>query len=292
MKLSQLNSEVFVPDREAPINRALARTTHMGIGTHQDDLVIMAFRGILECYLAPDQWFTGVTVTNGSGSPRGGDYAEYSDDQMMVTRREEDRIAATVGKFAALALLDFESDALKKPDHPCHDQVVPDLKMLIEACRPKVIYTHCLADKHDTHVAVALRTIQALRELGPEFRPESFWGCEVWRGLDWLCDEGEHAGDKVVFDVSAHPNLAAALLSLYDSQVAGGKRYDLGALGRRAANATFFASHAGDTSTANIFAMDMSALVDDPDLDPLVYIQAYLGHFGGNIRDRITRMNH
>jgi hypothetical protein len=55
-------------------------------------------------------------------------------------------------------------------------------------------------------------------------------GCEVWRDLDWLLDS-----DKVALDSSAKPELAAALLKVFDSQISGGKRYDLATLGRRAA---------------------------------------------------------
>ena len=43
--------------------------------------------------------------------------------------------------------------------------MVEDLKTLIAVMKPQVIYTHNLADKHDTHVAVTLRLIRALREL-------------------------------------------------------------------------------------------------------------------------------
>lgn len=294
MQLSQPGSEVFVPDGITPVGNALARTTHLGIGAHQDDLAIMALHGILECYMPDDQWFTGVTATNGSGSPREGEYAGYSGEQMMAARRQEDKMAAMVGRFSALALLDFPSSALKTPDDPLHDMVVPDLIELIRGCRPQFIYTHNLADKHDTHVAVALRVVRALRELGDEFRPKEIWGCEVWRGLDWLWDDEEpvefYFGDKVVFDVSAHRNVAAALRGLYDSQIAGGKRYDAAAMGREAANATFFASHAGDTATANIFAMDMGELLHNPELDPFDYMQIYLEHFRENIRDRIRKM--
>ena len=68
----------------------------------------------------------------------------------------------------------------------------------------------------------------------------------MWRDLDWLMD-----ADKVVFDVSAHENLQAALLGVFDSQICGGKRYDLATMGRRRANATYFASHGVDVSTGN-----------------------------------------
>jgi hypothetical protein len=46
MKLRNQTGEIFVPDG-APVAQELARTTHMAISAHQDDLEIMAYRGIL-----------------------------------------------------------------------------------------------------------------------------------------------------------------------------------------------------------------------------------------------------
>jgi hypothetical protein len=67
MKFSIPTAECLIPDG-ATEEAALKRTTHLGIGAHQDDLEIMAMRGILECYDADQDWFTGVTVTDGAGS--------------------------------------------------------------------------------------------------------------------------------------------------------------------------------------------------------------------------------
>ena len=98
MKLHNPGAEIFVPDNEALPN-ALARTTHLGIGAHQDDLEIMAFHGIAECYGRTDRWFTGVTCTNGAGSPRAGLYTDFTDEKMRQVRREEQRQAAAVGRL-------------------------------------------------------------------------------------------------------------------------------------------------------------------------------------------------
>ena len=92
------------------------------------------------------------------------------------------------------------------------------------------MYTHNLADKHETHVATALKVLAALRALKPEERPEKVYGCEVWRDLDWVNDE-----EKVYMDCGPHPNLMRALSAVFDSQIVGGKRYDLAAEGRRCA---------------------------------------------------------
>ena len=69
MRFKRDTAQLFVPDG-LPEGQALARTTHMGISAHQDDLEIMAVDGILQCFQRTDKWFTGVIVTNGSGSPR------------------------------------------------------------------------------------------------------------------------------------------------------------------------------------------------------------------------------
>ena len=101
MNLRKEGAEVFVPDGMA-IVEALARTTHMGIGCHQDDLEIMAHHGILTCFGSGESWFLGVTVTNGSGSPRDDLYGDYSDEDMQVVRRAEQKKAAYVGELAKL----------------------------------------------------------------------------------------------------------------------------------------------------------------------------------------------
>ncbi len=281
MKFNLDTAELFIPDG-LPEPEAMARTTHLAVAAHQDDIEIMACDGILVCYQRPDKWFTGVVVTNGSGSPRSGLYAEYSDAEMMAVRRREQRKAAVVGEFAALGLLDYSSGAIK--DHT-NKQAVQDLLALLEATRPGIVYTHNLADKHDTHVGVALRLIEAIRLLPPAIRPQKLYGCEVWRDLDWMIDE-----DKVAFDVSAHENLQAALLGVFDSQIAGGKRYDLASLGRRRAHATYHASHGVDETTGTTFAMDLTPCIQDPAKDPQELVAEHLGRFAAEIGARFKKL--
>ncbi len=281
MKLTNPGAEVFVPDGKSA-GEALTRTTHMGIGGHQDDLEIMAYHGILECFGSGEKWFTGVTVTNGGGSPRDDLYAEYTDEDMQNVRRAEQKKAAVVGEYGAVALLDYSSSAVKDP---ANREAVEDLKLLLDAARPGVVYTHNLTDKHDTHVAVALRTIQALRELPADSQPRAVYGCQVWRDVDWMIDE-----DKVAFDVAAHENLATALLGVFDSQVCGGKRYDLATVGRRRANATYHASHGTDVTTSLIFAMDMTPLINDPKLDVEEYAAEYILRFADDVSARIAKL--
>jgi hypothetical protein len=127
--------------------------------------------------------------------------------------------------------------------------------------------------------------IQAIRELPADARPQTLYGCEVWRDLDWLNDE-----DKAAFDVAAHPSLAAALLGVFDSQICGGKRYDLATLGRRTANATYYASHGVDITTQMTYALDMTPLILDPTLAPDAFIQDFVHRFAADITARLARL--
>jgi len=280
MHLHLATAELFIPDGR-PEAEALTRTTHLAIAAHQDDIEIMAIDGILRCYRQPERWFTGVVVTNGSGSPRDDLYRDYTDEEMQVVRRREQKNAAVMGEYAAQFLLDYPSAAVKDP---AADEPVADLVAILRATRPEVVYTHNLADKHDTHVSVALRALAALRRLAPDERPAHVYGCEVWRGLDWLLDE-----EKVAFDCSARESLQAALLGVFDSQICGGKRYDLATLGRRRANATYYASHATDIATGMVFAMDLTPLVADPTLEIVAYVQGYMERFAAEVQHRIQR---
>jgi LmbE family N-acetylglucosaminyl deacetylase len=282
MELHNPTSEIYVPDG-SPVDVALSRTTHLSVGAHQDDLEIMAFHGILECFGKSDRYFTGVTVTNGAGSPRADLYAHYTDEQMQTVRRLEQKKAAFVGEYAAHIFLDYTSGAVKDG---ANAHVVEDLKKVLAATRPQVIYTHNLADKHDTHVAVALRVIRALRELPADVRPQHLYGCEVWRNLDWLNDK-----DKVVFDVSAHENLATSLVGIFDSQICGGKRYDLATMGRRRANASYLESHATDVATSVIFGIDLTPLIKNPSLDLKEYIGGFINRFAEEVSSRIAKLS-
>src|SRR5512143_920140 len=151
MKFNLDTAEVFVPDG-LPAEEALARTTHLCFAAHQDDIEIMAAHPILTCFQQPDKWFTGVVVTDGRGSPRDDLYRDYSDEEMRVVRFKEQKKAAIVGEYAAQVILDYPSKSVKDGSNR---QPVEDLAMLIRAARAEAVYTHNLADKHDTHVAVA-----------------------------------------------------------------------------------------------------------------------------------------
>lgn len=281
MKLNNPTATLFIPDGK-PEAEALARITHMGIGAHQDDLEFMAFHGIVECFYAEDRWFGGITCTNGAGSSRIGPYAAFSDEEMVRVRHEEQDKASVVGRYAAMAQLGYPSKQIKDPKDGALCQ---DLAALLDAARPEIVYTHNTADKHEAHLAVVTNVIRAVRTLPKEHRPRQIVGCEVWRNLDWLCD-----GEKVCQNVTGHDNLAGALNGIFDSQIAGGKRYDRATTGRRYANATFFESHASDAADQLMFAIDLSPLAADDQLDVIEYTAGFVRRFETDVRARLGKI--
>lgn len=281
MKFKSDGAEVFVPDGLAS-ESALRRTTYLCIAAHQDDIEIMAAQPILECFQRAEKWFTGVVMTDGRGSPRSGLYEAYTDDEMRSVRWKEQRKAAVVGEYAAQVFLDYSSGNLKDPSY---SEPVEDIQALILAASPEIVFTHNLADKHDTHVATALRVIRALRNLRPAERPARLIGCEVWRALDWVVDI-----DKIPMDLSKGEGLQRALLGVFDSQIAGGKRYDLASIGRRRANATYYESHGVDQATALSYGIDMSILLDESGGDPLNFVQGFIERFSEEVGERIRKL--
>jgi LmbE family N-acetylglucosaminyl deacetylase len=282
MKLNKTSAEIYTPDGSQP-DSALSRVTHMCIAAHQDDVEIMALDGILACFGQKDQAFMAVVVTDGAGSARDSLYARYTDEQMRAVRRREQKKAAYVGEYAAVALLDHPSSAVKDSANPGPRG---DLRALIAEAQPKVIYTHNLADKHETHVSVALRTIAAIRELPMSQRPSKLYGCEVWRDLDWMMDS-----DKVVFRLDQHESLAAALVGVFDSQIVGGKRYDLATMGRRRAHATYHESHSVDASQMINFGMDLTPLIVDDSLHALDFVLEHVRRFSDDVSAKLEKFS-
>jgi LmbE family N-acetylglucosaminyl deacetylase len=234
----------------------------------------------LECFNSAERWFTGVVLTDGAGSARDFEYQTYTGEQMKAVRRAEQKKAAYLGEYGAQFLLDHPSSAVKDA---ASSEVLADLVAVLRETRPELVYTHNLADKHDTHVAVALRVIAACRALEPDLRPRRLVGCEVWRDLDWLAD-----ADKVPLPLDRREHLQSALLGVFDSQIAGGKRYDLATAGRRRAHATYSESHGTDRHTALSWGMDLTPLMHAG--DPSAHVAELLRRFEADVSARIERL--
>ena len=282
MKLNGPKAEIWVPDGASEAD-ALKRVTHLGIAAHQDDIEIMSMEGILKGFGSSKEWFMAVIVTNGAGSPRDGLYGNYTDEEMQVVRRLEQKKAAFVGEYSAVAFLNHSSSRIKNAADAAPRQ---DIKAILEATKPRVVYTHNLADKHDTHISVVLHTIAAIRELPAAQRPEKVYGCEIWRDLDWLVD-----ADKQIFALDCHENIQVSLVGVFDSQIAGGKRYDLATMARRRAHATYYQSHSVDASSLLNFGMDLTPLVQDDKLDPREFVLRLIQRFSDDVSARVKKFS-
>ncbi len=266
MNLRSPTAEIFVPDGR-PVEAVLKHITHVGIGAHADDLEFMAFHGIVAGY--QQRSFAGVTCTDGAGSVGAG-------ADIVAIRRQEQNQAATIGRYGLMIQLGYPSrEAGKATD---------DLREILAASRPKVVYTHNPADKHKTHIAVLLAALDAMRALPRDRRPERVVGCEVWRNLDWLPDE-----DKVVMDVSGHEELAAELHAAFVSQIAGRKRYDLAVAGRWRANATFLDPRANDQATSVVLGIDLTPLVQDETRDIVDYVTGFVEKLKKDVANTLAK---
>ena len=80
------------------------------------------------------------------------------------------------------------------------------------------------------------------------------------------------------------------MLKAFDSQVTGGKRYDLAALGRRAAHATFHTSHATDRVEGITWAMDLTPLVQNETLQPLDFTLKHVDGLRSDIETQLREL--
>lgn len=260
--------DFYIPDGVST-PEAQARTSHLGIGAHSDDLEFMAYHGISACYQEAMHWFSGVTCTDGSGSVRSGKLAELSQQALKSLRAGEQRRAAEIGGYSFVQQLGHSSASIRS--EAGRGALVEQLEQTLLRTQPEVLYTHNPADKHPSHVAVCRAVLEAVRRLPPYSRPKKVYGCELWRDLDWLCD-----ADKVALDVSAHPELAERLNACFESQIAGGKRYDQAVAGRRRANATFYAADEADSYNQLWFAMDLTPLIENEHAGEVVELEAFV----------------
>ncbi len=276
MNFKKSNATIYYPGR-----KDLAGVTDMCVAAHQVDFEIMAYGPISACYNNKSRRFCGVVLTDGAGSPRAGEYSDYTNEQMKQVRVEEQNAAAKRGKYAAMIQLGYTSSEVKDGGN-C--DTVEDIYNILMQVKPRRLFTHNLADKHETHVAVVLRVIEAVRRMPEEDRPEEVVSLEVWRNLDWLPDS-----EKVCVDTSKYPRLARDLITVFRSQVVGGKSYDKAALGRRFANATFFESHSTDEATSQSFGLDLMPLIKS-DMSPVDYIESYIEKFKSEVENTIARL--
>ena len=112
----------------------------------------MAQHGILACYDKEYLGFSALVLTNGSGSPRAGAYAFYTDEEMMKVRRREQMRAGDIGRYQSVIMLNHPSSAIKRAG----DSTVQDDLHQAIPCDAAKGDLHNPADKHLTHVGAVI----------------------------------------------------------------------------------------------------------------------------------------
>jgi LmbE family N-acetylglucosaminyl deacetylase len=221
-----------------------------------------------------------VVATDGAGSPTPEGGPRASPQAIAARRRTEQKRAAELGRYGALVLFDHTSAEVKDVSETA---IVGELAAVLRATSPEVVYTHNLADTHDTHVAVALAVITACRSLDGAERPPRVIGCEVWRDLDWL-----ESGAKVAMPVDGHGELEVALIRAFESQLEAGKRLDTGAIGRRRANATFREIRRADDHDGVVWGMDLGPAARG-EIEPAELVKRHVRAFESDLEHRLRR---
>ncbi len=262
-----------------PKNRKEQPVKWLCICAHQDDCEIMAIDGILKGYYSKKYSFALVETTDGGGSARTGKFKDYTDEEMKAVRIKEQEAASEIGRYHSLYMLNYSSSEVKQAKNP---QIVDDFMEIIKELHPEVIYTHSILDKHPTHIGVVLKVIEAIRKLPKELQPKHIYGCEVWRGLDWIDDSR-----KIGFDVSRNEKLQKKLLDVFESQIAGGKAYTKASIGRRYQNATYYQSHSVDSYKMISYAIDLNPLIKNPQLSVKDYALSFVEDLRNDIDSKL-----
>ena len=265
-----------------PKNRNTKPVKYLCICAHQDDNEIMAMDGVMKGIRSRNYSFALVVTADGGGSSRTGEFKDYTDEMMKEVRIKEQQEASEIGKYHSLYLLNYPSKDIKDKNNT---DIVEEYKAIIKELKPEVIYTHSVLDKHPTHLGVAVKVIQAIRELPKEYQPKVFYGCEVWRGLDWINDD-----KKIGFDLSRNVKLQKKILDVFKSQIAGGKEYTKASIGRRYANATYFQSHSVDTYKLVNYGIDMRPLIKDKNLSIKEFALSYVEDLRNEISNELGKL--
>lgn len=267
--LKMKKTEVYIPKSANKV-----KVSSLCIVAHPDDAEILAASAIDRAFEGAEGSFACVIVTDGGGSARAGEYADFSDEDMKKIRIEEQKKAAETGQFESLFLLGFSSAELKADPFGAASEKV---KEIILQKAPQKLYVHSPFDSHATHVAVCKCVMHALLQIDRKKRPEKVLGGEVWRSLDWL-----PAGHMVVEVCSAEGSVADRALLCHKSQIDGGKRYDLAAAGRRRANATFGESRAIDEAEGLCRFVDMTS-VSNGEISLDAFVRQILTQFSEDV---------
>ena len=196
----------------------------------------------------------------------------------------EQRKAAYVGEYACQIQLGYPSSAVKDP-RPARR--ARRSRRPSSAPRSRTSSTCTTSPTSTTRTsACACARIAALRALAR--RVPAGEGLRL-RGLarPGLADRRGQAGPPRLRRARTSPRRWSGV---FDSQISGGKRYDLATQGRRIAHATYFASHGTDEETALSFAMDLTPLVHNPDLPVTDYVLGFIDQLRADVQQRMAKL--
>jgi LmbE family N-acetylglucosaminyl deacetylase len=219
------------------------------IAPHPDDDAIGVGGSLLRHRAAGENVFA-IYVTDGAGTPTSGGRTR---EEIVQTRQDEAMRGLGEMDGQAGIFLNYPSKAVRSERVA---DVVHDLGAIFDLLRPRVIYVTAPYERHSTHVACTLRTVEAIRAV-EGFTPE-LKGYAVW---------GYLYGDENLeyVDITAHVDAKRRAIRCHESEVAG-HAYDDGIIGFHRYAAVFQEAHGLQEMAYAELLLDMSRLVREPDL--------------------------
>jgi N-acetylglucosamine malate deacetylase 1 len=149
------------------------------LAPHMDDETI-GCGGTLARHIRAGATVSVVFLTDGrhGGGRRGalkGDALRAEQMKLVVTRKEEARLALQTLGVHSMSFLDVEDGTLA-----VDSEVAARLRAILEAQRPEIVYLPCFLEQHSDHYAASRILLEATR--GWSLRMQCF-GYEVWTPL-------------------------------------------------------------------------------------------------------------
>lgn len=233
----------------------------LAICAHPDDAEIFAINAIAKGDFAL------VVMSDGAGCAKGSGYEKMTEEELKELRKAEQQEAAEVGGYKRLYMLGLTSEKVREGG----EKVEAMLSEIIDETMPDEVYIHNPFDSHPTHLGAFWRAFYALKKANHKVK--KLYACEVWRGLDWFIGD-----EKVALDTSDTDEISDALMDKFASQNAT-KNYNLGAKGRRYANATFTGIREANKMKSFNWALDMTEYLGYDDNRLIAFIEDSLEEF-------------
>lgn len=252
----------------------------MAICAHGDDCELMAIDGIQRGYRASKYTFACVVTTDGADSERSGRYARTNNEKMASVVMAEQKKAANIGRYNSVYFMNYSTEEVRDQEN---EDIVNEYVEIIKELKPRVLYTHSILDRNVTHVAVAIKVINALRSMKKGDQPKVLYGCESERDLDWV-----DPSKVVTFNVSKNMRLQRQLISAHKSANLS-RDYVNAAIGRRLVNAVFNREEKRKTAKLTAKAINMTTLLRRKDYPIKRFAMSFIDDLYTEINDMMDR---